>query len=120
MKRLRNFFKWVRRPIEHWFRPKYKTVIVTDELPRHLKRERIYILDDDGYEWQASLLCPCGCKQVLHMNLLEDEYPFWKVQRHDDGSISLSPSIRRKRDCQSHFWFRNGQVIWCHDSSPVH
>ncbi|MER9417949.1 DUF6527 family protein [Mesorhizobium sp. M0306] len=59
------------------------------------------------------MLCPCGCRRVLHMNLLADERPCWRLTRHDDGTTTLHPSVWRKTDCGSHFWFRRGRVEWC-------
>ncbi|WP_246471270.1 DUF6527 family protein [Aminobacter carboxidus] len=58
------------------------------------------------------MLCPCGCRRVLHMNLLADERPCWRLTRHDDGTTTLHPSVWRKTDCGSHFWFRRGRVEW--------
>jgi glycyl-tRNA synthetase beta chain len=30
-----------------------------------------------------------------------------------DGKPTISPSILRLRGCKSHFFIRNGQVLWC-------
>lgn len=30
----------------------------------------IYLLEPDGHREQTAMLCPRGCRQVLHMNLL--------------------------------------------------
>ena len=57
--------------------------------------------------------CPCGCGRVLHMNLLPDERPCWRVTRNVDGTVTLHPSVWRKKDCGSHFWLRNGRIRWC-------
>ncbi|MER9141803.1 DUF6527 family protein [Mesorhizobium sp. M0871] len=59
------------------------------------------------------MLCPCGCRRVLHMNLLADERPCWRLTRHDDGTTTLHPSVWRTTGCGSHFWFRRGRVEWC-------
>jgi len=69
--------------------------------------------EEDGFQEQAAMICPCGCRSVLHMNLLPDERPCWRVTRHDDGTATLHPSVWRKKECGSHFWFRNGRVVWC-------
>ncbi|MGE3467038.1 MAG: DUF6527 family protein [Pyrinomonadaceae bacterium] len=58
------------------------------------------------------MICPCGCGRTLHMNLLPDERPFWTARQHDDGSTTLHPSVWRQKDCQSHFWLRQGRVHW--------
>lgn len=89
------------------------TVVVTGHLPRNLAKNKLYIVEEDGFEEQAAMLCPCGCGRVLHMNLLTDERPCWKLTRHADGTSTLHPSVWRQKDCRSHFWFRKGRVIWC-------
>jgi hypothetical protein len=56
---------------------------------------------------------PCGCRSVLHMNLLPDERPCWQVMRPRDGTASLHPSEWWQKDCRSHFWFKNGRLERC-------
>jgi len=105
------------RIILGWFDPPYRTLTVSERLPDQLKKRALYIVEEDGFEEQAAMLCPCGCQRVLHMNLLTDERPCWEVSRHSDGTASLHPSVWRKKDCHSHFWFRRGRVHWCRDDS---
>jgi hypothetical protein len=93
--------------------PPYATRVVEDTLPKKLKRRTLYIVQEDGFQEQAAMVCPCGCRSVLHMNLLPDERPCWRVTRHSDGTASLQPSVSRQKDCMSHFWFRHGRVEWC-------
>ncbi len=95
----------------------YRTVVVEANLPAVLKKRTFYIVQEDGFEEQAAMLCPCGRKHILHMNLLPDERPRWRVTRHADGTATLHPSIWRKKDCRSHFWFRRGRVIWVPSTS---
>lgn len=113
LNRLQSFLQRARARLNHWLRPPYRTVIARDSLPKKLKRKTIYVVEDDGFEEQAAMLCPCGCRRVLHMNLLPDERPCWRLTRHWDGTASLHPSVWRKKDCSSHFWFRHGRVEWC-------
>lgn len=72
----------------------------------------MYIVQEDSYEEQAAMICPCGCGRVLQMNLLPDERPCWQVTHHRDGTVSLHPSVWRMKECKSHFWFRSGRVYW--------
>ncbi len=98
--------------------PPYSVVIVEESLPQRLERRTLYVVREDGFNEQVAMICPCGCKQVLHMNLLPDERPCWAIEKHRDGSYSLSPSVWRKVGCGSHFWFRRSRVHWCKDSGP--
>jgi hypothetical protein len=103
----------VRDAAARWFAPKYRTEIVREHLPKTLHKYVLYLVEDDGFREQAAMLCPCGCGRVLHMNLLPDERPCWRVTEHPDGTATLSPSVWRQKDCGSHFWFKRGRVIWC-------
>lgn len=96
-----------------WIVPPYRTTVVNGVLPKRLRWRRLYVVVEDGYQEQAAMLCPCGCKRVLHMNLLADERPCWTLTPHGDGTATLHPSVWRKKDCGSHFWLRRGKVVWC-------
>jgi hypothetical protein len=112
-----KWFKRLLRPIREGLRrrfsPPYRTHLVEDFLPKRLDPRALYVVQEDGFLEQAAMLCPCGCGRVLHMNLLSDERPCWRLIRHKDGTATLSPSVWSKRDCRSHFWFRRGRVHWC-------
>ena len=92
--------------------PAYTTRLV-DTLPKRLRRRTFYLVQEDAFLEQASMLCPCGCKSVLQMNLLTDDRPCWRLSCHDDGTATLHPSVWRQKGCRSHFWFRRGRVNWC-------
>ena len=93
----------------------YRTVVVEEHLPRKLKGRTLYVVEEDDFEEQAAMLCPCRCGRVVQLNLLTDERPCWRLTRHYDGTTTLHPSVWRKKDCGSHFWFRKGRVQWCLD-----
>ena len=94
----------------------YRLCVVDESLPKRLSSRALYVVQDDGYLEQAAMICPCGCGRVLQMNLLQDEWPCWRLTRHEDGTATLHPSVWRKKDCGSHFWFRRGRVQWCRES----
>jgi hypothetical protein len=113
MNRVRLFFKTAVARLYRWLVPPYQTEIAHEHLPKRLRKRTLYVLEDDGYREQAAMLCPCGCKRILHMNLLPDDRPCWRLTTHQDGTATLHPSVWRQKDCGSHFWFRNGYVEWC-------
>lgn len=90
---------------------KFRYKIVTD-IPQKLKYRTIYLTANDGYVWQAMMLCPCGCGIKLFINLIEEQKPSWYYTVNENNDISLYPSIHRKVDCKSHFFLRKGKVIW--------
>jgi hypothetical protein len=100
------------------FSSPYTVKVVEDYLPREMEKKVLYIVVDDGYMEQAAMICPCGCRKILQMNMLPDERPCWRLKKNIDGSHSLNPSIWRKKDCFSHFWFKNNRVHWCRGGGP--
>nr|WP_280948645.1 DUF6527 family protein [Methyloligella halotolerans] len=108
-----KLYRHLKETLYRWLVPPYRTIVVEERLPHRLRRRTLYLVQEDGFEEQAAMLCPCGCHKVLHMNLLPDDRPCWRVTHHADGTATLHPSIWRKKDCGSHFWFRQGRVQWC-------
>jgi hypothetical protein len=94
-----------------------ETAFVT-ELPSELRSDTVYVITDDGEPWSAGMLCPCGCREVLYMSLL-DGSPSWSLSTHRNGTASLSPSVWRTQGCRSHFFLRRGRIDWCTKSSGV-
>ena len=84
-----------------------------DNLPNKIKKKTLYVVVEEDYSEQAAMVCPCGCNNILQMNLLPDERPCWQVQIHPDQTASLHPSVWRKTGCRSHFWFKKGRIKWC-------
>jgi hypothetical protein len=113
VRRFRDFAGELFRRVRDWLVPPYATRVVEANLPKKMRRRTLYVVQEDGFEEQAAMLCPCGCGSVLHMNLMPDERPCWNVTYHDDGTATLHPSVWRKKDCGAHFWFRRGRVGWC-------
>jgi hypothetical protein len=82
-----------------------------DTLPENLKPGLLYVEGSNGEYWFATLLCPCGCKQEININLDENESPCWKLS--NDEFSDLSPSLWKNNGCKSHFFLRKGEVKWC-------
>src|SRR5258705_7746316 len=113
MKLFGNAVFQLRNRLGDWLVPRYRTQFVEDLLPTKLRARTLYVVQGDGYLEQAAMECPCGCEQILHMNLLTDERPCWNLTVHKDKTPSLGPSIWRKKGCGSHFWLRRGRIVWC-------
>lgn len=89
----------------------YRAEHVAD-LPDKLRRDKLYVVGEDGYDWSAAMLCPGGCGKVLKMNLLPDAHPVWRVTKRPDGAASLQPSVWLKTGCTCHFVLTHGRVRW--------
>ena len=90
-----------------------------DDVPDTLHSRRVYVITEDGEPRCIVLLCPCGCGQTIHLNLLSQTRPCWTYEIHRSGTISLTPSIWRTKGCNSHFFIKRGKLIWCPDAVPT-
>jgi hypothetical protein len=106
LQKLRN---WYNRLFKKEKRYKYKYV---EDVPDELKPANLYIISNDTFYWQVAMLCPCGCKKTLHLNLIKGNHPKWSFDIDKKKRISLHPSIDRTVGCKSHFWVRKGKIIW--------
>ncbi|MBS0189682.1 MAG: hypothetical protein JSR52_00900 [Planctomycetes bacterium] len=109
---------WLRRiwnRILGWWRgaPKPFRTLAVDELPDELAANTLYLAGENEHFWCAAMLCPCGCGDSIQLNLLTQARPCWRTSRHEDGTVTLHPSVWRRQGCKSHFWFRRGFVEWC-------
>lgn len=85
--------------------------------PDELKAFTMYVAGEEQHLWAAAMLCPCGCGDVIELNLLKQASPCWSVRLHADGSVSLVPSVWRSKGCRSHFLVRHGRIGWCRSES---
>jgi len=91
----------------------YRGLLREGSMPRLVAPKTLYILNEDGDPWQATMVCPCGCRTVLEMNLVPDEKVVWKATIEPDGTGTLHPSVWRQVGCRSHFFIRKGRIRWC-------
>ena len=110
MKFLGGIARLLRRAIPKDHRPLETTEVA--DLPVHLDPTAIYLVGEDTETWFVAMQCPCGCNATLFMSAVEGQ-PRWNIQRHWNGTVSLSPSVWRKVGCRSHFRLRRGRVTWC-------
>ena len=99
-----------------WRKPELYRVVRVDEFPDNLERDKVYLAGENEYLWAAAMNCPCGCGDVIELNLLKQARPCWRVELHSDGTASLEPSVWRRKGCGSHFWLRHGKIDWCESS----
>lgn len=83
-----------------------------DEFPDALKPSTVYVAGEGVHIWAAAMLCPCGCGDVIELNLLRKVRPCWSVREHADGTVSLTPSVWRRKGCRSHFFILHGRIDW--------
>ncbi|RFP59353.1 hypothetical protein D0Y53_11260 [Luteimonas weifangensis] len=108
-----NFMRNLIHRFRNVVRPRFRIIEVEDDFPEMMESRALYVLSEDGDTWAAAMVCPCGCRTVLHLNLIADQRPCWYLNRQGGGS--LTPSVWRRDNCGAHFWFRGGRVYWTPD-----
>ena len=100
------------------FRP-YRTEWVED-LPVAPCKNTVYVIGGREHPFYAAIACPRKtCRQVIHLDVSPDVDKRWRITEHDNGRITLSPSIQvNGLPCRCHYWLRNGQVVWS-DRPPL-
>lgn len=97
-----------REPAQYKFKFKFK--FCKDD-PEHVHDKVVYIVGEHPHLWKMCFKCPCGCNEIIDLNLLEQATPCWKftIRWH---KISIYPSVWRRVGCRSHFHIRRGNVEW--------
>ncbi len=92
--------------------------VMTDpgsRLPRIPDASTIYIEETGEGHARAVVRCPCGCGQRIELPLrpvnANDEAD-WSATIHDDGTVTIEPSIETTRGCGSHFSIERNVVRW--------
>ena len=56
------------------------------------------------------LKCPCGCEDVISLNVDYRAGKSWRLYQGKGNRLSLFPSVWRDTGCLSHFIVRNGEI----------
>lgn len=70
----------------------------------------VVVRDRDRLKW-LRFICPCGCGEMIALNLMKRYAPRWSIEHHSDGTLSVSPSVD-STTCGAHFWIRQSRVHW--------
>ncbi len=81
-------------------------------MPKKLEPGVLYVSEEFG---AVAHLCPCGCGSKIRTPLGPTE---WSLKVTRKGP-SLFPSIGNwQLPCKSHYWIKNGRVIWASPWTP--
>ena len=81
-------------------------------IPRKLEPGLLYVSEEFG---AAVHLCACGCGTKVSTPLGPTE---WRLEETESGP-SLKPSVGNwQLPCQSHYWIRSGNIVWCGKWTP--
>lgn len=75
------------------------------------RRELLVVGSQDKPKW-VKFRCPCGCGEVLALNLMQSHFPRWAIARDDANRLTVSPSVH-STTCGAHFFVRSNRVEWC-------
>ena len=112
--------KWYQKIIAKfakWLQPKHKFINV-EEFPNNVNEKTIYIVGDIKEPWLLAFSCPCGCHNLIQLNLLKEAKPRWKFQIVNKSKITISPSIWRTSGCKSHFFIHKSKIDWVRTYKP--
>lgn len=87
-------------------------IIEADTPPEKLPWRNLVLAREANEDWAVAFRCPCGCGKRLELLLIEEAEPNWLVSIDKGDKPTLHPSVWLKGGCKSHFWLRNGKVIW--------
>lgn len=123
MNAIRSFILWLRAAVANvteraaalWplHGPAIYQAVRVEEFPEIFGKAKVYLAGEGENLWAAAMVCPCGCGDVIELNLLKQARPCWNIQLHPDKTLSLAPSVWRQKGCRSHFWLRRGTIDWC-------
>ena len=104
--------------LDRWKYRKRVRIAAVDEVPDRLDRRYLYLIGLDN-PWSAAMLCPCGCDETIHLSLLRNDSPSWNLRLEKTANLpTLLPSVWRTKGCRSHFFLREGTIVWCRREGP--
>lgn len=87
-------------------------VIAVDNRPEGLRANRLYVTLAAGNPAFGYMICPCGCRETLHLRFFGDRHPRWTLINLRDLA-TVEPSVWRTTGCRSHFVLTAGRIRWC-------
>ena len=107
--------KKIFRTFTEWFSRKYYNYYFCADIPERIAEKAFYIVGEKSHPWVMVFRCPCGCKQIIQLNLLKEGDPRWSFRISTRKEINVRPSVWRTKGCKSHFVIRNSKIDWVTD-----
>jgi Family of unknown function (DUF6527) len=80
------------------------------EAKRQLKTGVLVLVMPNERPKSLKFLCPCGCGEVVSVNLMPGNEKAWTLDYQPKRGISLWPSVWLTSGCQSHFILRQNKA----------
>lgn len=108
----RSIAQYFRKGLDRFGPPRRLIVVKGDTLPSKMPFRNLVLARDDGEDWSVGMRCPCGCERAIELLVIHEARPRWDLKVDANGLPSLSPSVWLTTGCKSHFWLKDGKVIW--------
>nr|WP_315416532.1 DUF6527 family protein [uncultured Pseudomonas sp.] len=109
-------FKRLRKKVYRWIDtllpPRRLQVIQGEVLPARIPFRGLVLVRDGVEDWCVGFKCPCGCDRTIELLLPVDVTPRWDCTIDALARPTLHPSVWLHTGCRSHFWLREGRVLW--------
>lgn len=79
--------------------------------PDQVTNNNFVVVRHNNINYWAMFRCPCQCGSLISLSLQTD----WSVDLSRKFP-TLYPSVWQTNGCFSHFWIRNGKILWCEDT----
>lgn len=109
-KKIKLFLEKFINSLSHY----YFRIRSVEDLPENLEDRIIYIIGIKEYKWLLGFKCPCGCKEIIYLNILKNVKPSWSFKIKGQ-KITIYPSIKREVGCHCHFHVVKSKVYWVVD-----
>jgi hypothetical protein len=96
------------------------TVRVPDQATaaQHLKPGALVLVMPGNRPKSLKFLCPCGCGEIISVNLMPESGRAWRLTYEPKLGVSLWPSVWLEVGCGSHFILRHNKARLLHGTMP--
>ena len=108
-----SMMRWLRKQWDRFGPARRLQILPGDTLPETMPRRNLVLMQDIGENWSVGMHCPCGCGEIIELMVDPGIKPHWSVSVDASGKPTLQPSVWKQTGCRSHFWVREGKIVWC-------
>lgn len=73
---------------------------------------QLLIVGSEAKAKWLKFICPCGCREILALNLMASHSPRWSITRDGKNTVTVTPSVHTTT-CGAHFFIRSNRIDWC-------
>lgn len=106
-----NWLKKIVNKVTEWHQTEFQLRHV-DDLPEIVCDRVIYVVGEIKHPWLLAFKCPCGCLNLVQLNLLKDADPCWRFKVDKKKKINIYPSVWKTNGCKSHFFIHKSKIQW--------